>query len=128
MDDVYLINSATRKFISCFATTQVSLQSLSWIFSITTQKMKFNIKDFADLETADLVPITEEILNGKLHFFCAVYAPLIHLVSVLRLNPPLRIPRWKSGLWNHSPLKKSSNFLLIQCILHNLVHPSGNTE
>ena len=75
MDDVYLINSATRKFISCFATTQVSLQSLSWIFSITAQKMKFNIKDFADLETADLVPITEETLNGKLHFFVQCMRP-----------------------------------------------------
>ena len=33
----------------------------------TVQKMKFSIK-----ETADLVTFTEEILNGKLHFLCSV--------------------------------------------------------
>ena len=33
----------------------------------TVQKMKFSIK-----ETADLVTFTEEILNGKLHF-CEVF-------------------------------------------------------
>ena len=32
----------------------------------TAQKMKFSIKDFADLVT-----FTEEILNGKLHFLCS---------------------------------------------------------
>ena len=34
----------------------------------TAQKMKFSIKD---LETADLVTFTEEILNGKLYFLCS---------------------------------------------------------
>ena len=34
---------------------------------ITTQKMKFFIK-----ETADLVTVTEEILNRKFHFLCSV--------------------------------------------------------
>ena len=33
-------------------------------FVYTAQKMKFSIKD--------LVTLTEEILNGKLHFFCSV--------------------------------------------------------
>ena len=39
------------------------------------QKMKFSIKEFLQQiclnpqETADLVPFTEEIINGKLHFF-----------------------------------------------------------
>ena len=32
----------------------------------TTQKMKFSIK-----ETADLVTFTEEVLNGKLHCLCS---------------------------------------------------------
>ena len=31
--------------------------------------MKFSIKDF--FSTADLVTLTEEILNGKLHFLCS---------------------------------------------------------
>ena len=34
---------------------------------ITAQKMKFFIK-----ETADLVTFTEEILNRKLHFLCSL--------------------------------------------------------
>ena len=46
----------------------------------TAQKMKFSITDFfskCDMwlnqqETADLVTFAEEILNEKLHFFCAV--------------------------------------------------------
>ena len=38
-----------------------------WCCTYTTQKMKFSIKD-----PADLVTITEEILNGKLHFLCSV--------------------------------------------------------
>ena len=44
----------------------------------TVQKMKFSIKDsFSKCdqirrETADLVTLTEEILNGKLHFLCNV--------------------------------------------------------
>ena len=47
------------------------------IFSNTTQKMKFSIKNFFSKcdqiwkqETADLVAFAEEILNGKLHFAC----------------------------------------------------------
>ena len=41
----------------------------------TAQKMKISIKGFLQQmrpnpqETADLVSFTEEILNGKLHFF-----------------------------------------------------------
>ena len=36
--------------------------------------MKFSIKAFNQIhETADVVTFTEEILNGKLHSFCAVY-------------------------------------------------------
>ena len=38
--------------------------------SITAQKMKFSIKDFAG--NADLVTFTDEILHGKLHFLCSV--------------------------------------------------------
>ena len=30
-------------------------------------------KKFSIMETADLVTFTEEILNEKLHFLCAVY-------------------------------------------------------
>ena len=43
----------------------------------TAQQMKFSIKDFFSKcdhnpqETADLVTFTEEIVNGKLHFFCS---------------------------------------------------------
>ena len=38
-----------------------------WLVTASTgQKMKFCIK-----ETADLVTFTEEILNGKLHFLCS---------------------------------------------------------
>ena len=33
--------------------------------------MKFSIRDFFS-KCADLVTFTEETLNGKLHFFCAV--------------------------------------------------------
>ena len=36
-------------------------------FVYTAQKMKFSIKD--------LVTLTEEIVNGKLHFFFAVLVP-----------------------------------------------------
>ena len=36
------------------------------------KKMKFSIKDFFSKQfPADLVKFTEEILNGKLHFFCS---------------------------------------------------------
>ena len=43
---------------------------MSELFSANTaQKMKFSIKDFF---TTGLVTFTEEILNGKLLFFCAV--------------------------------------------------------
>ena len=36
------------------------------------KKMKFSIKDFFCKQfPADLVKFTEEILNGKLHFFCS---------------------------------------------------------
>ena len=46
-------------------------------WNVTTQKMKFSTKDFFSkcdqicrkLETADLVTFTEDILNGKIHFF-----------------------------------------------------------
>ena len=41
----------------------------------TTEKTKFSIKDFfskCDEIHADLVTFTEEILNGKLQFFCSV--------------------------------------------------------
>ena len=43
----------------------------------TAQKMKFFIKDFFSKcdqilhFSADLVSLTEEILNGKLHFLCS---------------------------------------------------------
>ena len=38
----------------------------------TAQKMKFSIKDFFNKcdQIQDLVTLTEEILNGKLHFVC----------------------------------------------------------
>ena len=36
------------------------------------QKMKFSIKDFFNKSDADLVTFTEEIFNGKLHFFSSV--------------------------------------------------------
>ena len=42
---------------------------------VIAQKMRFSIKNFfsqCDAETGDLVPLTEEILNGKLHFMCKV--------------------------------------------------------
>ena len=42
---------------------------------ITAQKMKFSIKGFFST-------FTEEILNGKLHFF-AVYAASIKLIKVI---------------------------------------------
>ena len=43
----------------------------------TAQKMKFSIKDFFSKcgriqFPADLVTLTKEILNGKLHFLCSV--------------------------------------------------------
>ena len=51
---------------------------------VTAQKMKFSIK-----ETADLVTFTEEILNGKLPFLCSVSSskdPTIRrLLSLLML-------------------------------------------
>ena len=52
-----------------------SVQLFLWL--LTAQKMKFPIKDFFSKWPntqfpADLVTFTEEILNGKLHFFCAV--------------------------------------------------------
>ena len=42
---------------------------------ITTQKVKFSIKDFFNkcdqIRSADLVTFTEEILNAKHHFLCS---------------------------------------------------------
>ena len=43
----------------------INLTPIKWFY--TAQKMKFSIK-----ETADLVTFTEEILNGKLYFLCSV--------------------------------------------------------
>ena len=46
------------------------------IKAFTAQKMKFSIKDV--FSKCDLIPnlvtFTEEILSGKLHFLCSVYA------------------------------------------------------
>ena len=50
----------------------------------TAQKMKFPIKDFfskCDQKTADLVTFTEEILNGKLHFFYSGKSSL-HIIAL----------------------------------------------
>ena len=44
--------------------------------SITALKMEF---------PTDLVTFTEEILNGKLHFFCAVYILVYALVALCTL-------------------------------------------
>ena len=41
------------------------------VWSYTSQKMKFSIKDFFSI-SSDLVTFTEEILNGKLHFLPSV--------------------------------------------------------
>ena len=35
----------------------------------TEQKMRFSVKDFFSTFPADLITFTEEIFNGKLHFF-----------------------------------------------------------
>ena len=43
------------------------LEAAKLAYATVAQKMKFSIK-----ETADLVTFTEEILNGKLHFLCSV--------------------------------------------------------
>ena len=37
------------------------------VFKVTTQKMKFFIKDYFS-KSADLVTFTKEIVNAKLHF------------------------------------------------------------
>ena len=37
-------------------------------------------------ETADLVPFTEEILNGKLHFLCSVFTVKIFFIFLLLIN------------------------------------------
>ena len=58
-----------------------TLAKKSATLSFTVQKMKFSIKDFFSecdqilqwmWPTLDLITITEEILNGKLHFFSLV--------------------------------------------------------
>ena len=46
--------------------TVTGLRNLDFTID-TAQKIKFSIK-----ETPDLVTFTEEILNGKLHFWCSV--------------------------------------------------------
>ena len=50
----------------------------------TALKIKFplricSIKVTKKLETANLVTITKEILNGKLHFLCSANSGLVHL-------------------------------------------------
>ena len=45
------------------------------LLTITAKRMKFSIKDFfskCDQIRRRLVTLTEEILNGKLHFLCSV--------------------------------------------------------
>ena len=42
----------------------------------TAQKMKFSIKEFF----SKCEEITEEILNGKLHFLCSATCSLVHLL------------------------------------------------
>ena len=58
----------------CRITSRISF----WLF-YTAQKMQFSIKDFFSKcdqirNPADLVIFTEEILNGKLHFFKQCYS------------------------------------------------------
>ena len=59
--------------------------------SITTQKMKFSLKDFFSKceqirkkKTANLFISAKEILNGKIHFLCSVcevLTPSRHLLA-----------------------------------------------
>ena len=51
--------------------------------------MEFSIKDLFSKceETADFVTFTEEIYNGKLLFFCAVYTDIWEIVLYLQVNP-----------------------------------------
>ena len=70
--------------------TQLSLhKKLSFPLSISSVNVTNRQK------TADLVPFTEEILNGKLHHFCAVYVPS-NLVT-------WRQPSWE-GITPRSPI------------------------
>ena len=75
-----------------------TLAKKSATLSFTVQKMKFSIKDFFSecdqilqwmWPTLDLVTITAEILNGKLHFLCNFF----YLVSIAKL-----IKKWEINL------------------------------
>ena len=53
-------------------------QKLSITLTNTTKKMKFSIKDFfSKCDQIRSFTFTEQILNGKLHFFCSVTRDLL---------------------------------------------------
>ena len=60
------------------------------------------------------------------HVYTNILQNFMQPVSVPQLNPPWRLPQ----IWSVKPLpaEKGLNFPPLRCILHNLVHPSGNIE
>ena len=94
------------------------LKNRMTLLSLTAQKMKFSVK-----ETADLVTFTEEILNGKLYFLCTdffsyfgLHKWLTYVVSMFdgRILDPLfanilrKTPKFCIISWCENDVKKQS--------------------
>ena len=69
------------------------------------------------LFAADLVTFAEEILNGKLHFFCSVCIFRNCWNCCFLFSVPLYIPNWTS-LSNHIPYIKYYKQNIIKCLFH----------
>ena len=58
-----------RKSSKCLKSIKIPLMIIGYINS-TAQKKKFSIKDFIS-KCNQICNVTEEILNGKLYFWCS---------------------------------------------------------
>ena len=58
-----------RKSSKCLKSNKIPLMIIGYINS-TAQKKKFSIKDFIS-KCNQICNVTEEILNGKLYFWCS---------------------------------------------------------
>ena len=77
--------------------------------------MKFSIKDFLSKCECDLVTLTEEFLNGKLHFLCSVIFGVLCLKNT--------VDREKQH--KYSFCRKINNFLRNQEVLCRNVYFSS---
>ena len=67
----YFVQNFGNVTFQLYIKTLVAIIIVSTAIDNTAQKIKFSLKDFFRFP-ADLVTFSEEILNGKLHFWCSL--------------------------------------------------------